>query len=258
MSRGVWARIADALGIPRSVAPHEPLAAALLDHLEGGAPVQLQASRAEGFSYPIETQEFFSLDAATAALDHRALDEARGRVLDVGAGAGRHALALQERGLEVLALDVSPGCVEIARRRGVVHAAAGDALQLDTLGLGEFDTVLLLMQSVGIAGTRLGVERLLEQLRLALRPGGQVLLDSSPLRLDEEDAPPAAPGEVEVRFTYRNLRGRAFPWIYLAESELESIATELGWRCEVLARQEPDGEYLARLTPPARRDDRDA
>jgi len=240
-------RLADWLGLPRNVDSQEPLAAALLDHLEGGRPVELTATRGEGFCYPIGTAEFFSLDATIAVLDSRALHEARGRVLDVGAGAGRHALALQERGLEVVALDVSPTCVEIMRSRGVEQPVRGDVFALDSLGLGEFDTILLLMQSIGIAGSRLGVETVLEQLRHALRPGGQVLLDSSPLRLDDEDEPPAEPGEVEVSFDYRNLRGRPFPWIYLAEQELAPIAESLGWRFEVLERQEPDGEYLARL-----------
>lgn len=237
----------DALGVPRAVASQEPLAAALLDHLEHGRPVELSATRAEGFSYPIDTSEFFSLEASTAALDRLALENARGRVLDIGAGAGRHALALQQRGLEVVALDVSPVCVDVARRRGVRHAICGDVFALDALELGRFDTILLLMQSIGIAGSRLGVERLLEQLRGALQPGGQLLLDSSPLRIDDEDEPPQEPGEVEVRFDYRNLRGRPFPWIYLAEPELEAIARALGWGFEVLERQLPDGEYLARL-----------
>ena len=80
---------------PRRVGPAEPLAAALMDHYTTGRPRRVRATRADGVAFQIETEEYFTLDGELAPLDAIALERCRGRVLDVGAGAGRHALALQ-------------------------------------------------------------------------------------------------------------------------------------------------------------------
>ena len=115
--------------------------------------------------------------------------------------------------------------------------------------------MLLLMQSIGIAGSRFGLEGLLGRIAACLAPGGQVLLDSSALYnepgypVDSDEARRREPGEVEVRFHYRNLRGRPFPWLYLSEAELANCAAALAWHCEILQRADGAPEYLARLTP---------
>jgi len=245
----------DRFFVPRRVDAQEPLAAALWDHFESGRSRTFKALRSEGFAYGIDTSLFFGLEGDTAFLDERALDAARGRVLDVGSGAGRHALALQARGQDVCAIDVSPTCVELMRRRGVADPRCIDVFHLEAGDAGGFDTVLLLMQSIGIAGTRLGFESLLGKVRACLRPGGQVLLDSSALQgelgvaVEGDAARGRGPGEVEVRFHYRNLRGRAFPWLYLSEEQLAEWAAAVGWRCEILQRADDTPEYLARLVP---------
>ena len=178
-------------------------------------------------------------------LDRIALEAARGRVLDVGAGAGRHSLALRERGLDVVAIDVSPSNVALMRERGVDHAELLDVFALEEASLGRFDTIVFLMQSIGIAGSRFGFESLLETIEAALAPGGQILLDSSRLVGESADVG----GEVEVQFSFRGFVGERFSWLYLGYPELEAWSTGLGWRCERLARL-PSGDYLARLTRP--------
>ena len=112
------------------VPPAEPLAVALLDHHRDGRPRRVKALRADGLEFEIETEEYFTLDGELSALDQLAIARARGRVLDVGAGAGRHALALQAKGCEVVAIDVSPTCVALCRERGV-H----DVRELDVMSL---------------------------------------------------------------------------------------------------------------------------
>ncbi len=240
---GVLEHMREALSFPRRTRPHEPLARALLDHFELGHAVEFWAHRGRSFSYSIGSQEFFALSGPQQAIDQRALREARGRVLDVGAGAGRHALELQDGGCDVLAIDVSATCVDIMRRRGVRQAEVQDihsALQ------GPFDTILFLMQSIGIAGSFAGLEVLLGRLAEILAPGGQILLDSSELSLVEEDEP-VLDGGIEVHFEYRNLRGRRFPWLYIDESDMLELCRARGWHCEILERVEDTGEYLARL-----------
>jgi SAM-dependent methyltransferase len=168
-------------------------------------------------------------------------------VLDVGAAAGRFALALQARGLEVVALDVSQGCVALMRERGVAQAHCGDVFQLETLGLGEFDTLLFGMQSIGVAGSRFGLERLLLSLRGQLREGGQLLIDSSsPL---DDEVWPGGVVEVIAQLRYRGLRGEPFPWLYVSETILAEVAGDLGYAFELLERRSGGArEYLARLS----------
>lgn len=235
---------------PRRVGPAEPLAAALVDHHRTGRPRRVAATRADGVRFEIETEEYFTLDGELAELDALALDQARGRVLDVGAGAGRHALALEARGHEVVAIDVSPLCVALCRARGVRDARVFDVMRLESAEpLGTFDTLFFGMQTIGVAGGVAPLGTLLERLRGCLAPGGRLIVDSSDLfdAWEGDDADRSATrGEIVLSTRYRGWRGAPFPWVYLAEGELSRIAREAGYAVEPLGRVER-GEYLLAL-----------
>lgn len=198
--RSPWSRSLDALRIPRRVHPQAPLARALFDHARTGRPGRVRALRPSGLHYEIETSDFFELAGAQSSIDEAIVARARGRVLDVGAGAGRHALALEAQGHPVRAIDVSPICVELMRARGVRDARRIDIWDLVSKAKGgdagrdagrvrdshsaaaddeRFDTVLFAMQSIGIVGTLAGLDEMLSGLHSLLAPGGRVLLDSS-------------------------------------------------------------------------------
>lgn len=194
-----------------------------------------------------------------------AIDVARGRVLDVGAGTGLHALELQRRGHPVTAVDVLPDAVQIMRDRGVTDARRADVFAFEG---GPYDTILLLMNGSGIARTLNGLDRLLLALRGSVAAGGQVLVDSADLREGEPiDADGVAtggsgsddplrgrgtdrdyPGVVEVQLEYRGEKGRLFRELYVDPETLGGRAERLGWRCEVIHRGPCEG-YLARLEP---------
>ena len=232
----------------RPVDHHVPLGKALRDHLDSGVGRTVDVSRSDGLFYSIETEEFFSLKGRLLDLDETALAAARGRILDVGAGAGRHALALQELGCEVVAVDISPLCVEVMRARGVNQAHVADVFSIGgERDLGGFETVLFLMQSIGIAGSLFGLEQLLDLLRPLVRPGGQLLLDSSPLLRVPGDSSDLSEG-IDVSFAYEGYRGESFSWLYLDERMLGEVAIRRGWNMEILGRTSAS-EYLARLRP---------
>ncbi len=246
--------------LPRRVPPAEPLAVALLDHHRDGRPRRVKALRADGVEFEIETEEYFTLEGELAELDRQALAQVRGRVLDVGAGAGRHALALQAKGCEVVAIDVSPTCVALCRERGVhdareldVMTLAGGASEEIAAALGRFDTIFFGMQTLGVAGGVVPLGRLLVGLRRLLLPGGAVIADSSELRAawegDETDRSPKR-GEIVLSTRYRGLRGEPFPWLYLAEEDLALISREAGFELETLGHVS-SGEYLVALRPRA-------
>jgi SAM-dependent methyltransferase len=234
------------------VGPAEPLAAALEDHHRTGRSRRVHALRADGVGFEIETDEYFTLEGALAELDALALDACVGRVLDVGAGAGRHALELQARGHEVVAIDVSPICVAICRERGVLDAREFDVMDLaSSEPLGRFDTLHFGMQTIGVAGGVEPLETLLRRLRGCLRPGGRILADSSALREPwEGDASDrsASRGEIVLSTRYRGWRGEPFAWLYLAEEDLARVAEAAGYRMQTLGRV-ASGEYLASLQP---------
>ena len=113
-------------------------------------------------------------------LERLALDLSRGRVLDVGAGSGCHSLVLQEQGLEVTAIEILPSLVQILRDRGVRDARV--ATWMDVEGP-PFDTVLMLMNGIGLTETLPGLRRFFSEARRLVRPGGQVLADSTDVRV---------------------------------------------------------------------------
>jgi SAM-dependent methyltransferase len=188
------------------------------------------------------------------ALERRALALCSGRVLDLGAGAGRHALDLQERGLEVTALDVSPEAVEVMRLRGVRDARCGG---LEAVTGQRFDTILLLMHGIGLVGSLQGLDRFLEAGSALLDGGGQVLCDSAdlaavmPALAEHRGLPPGSVGryygEVEFRLSYGEVQGEPYPWLFVDAERLQRHAEAAAFDFEIGAWG-ARGAYLARLS----------
>lgn len=183
--------------------------------------------------------------------EQAAIMACRGRVLDIGAGAGSHSLALQARGHLVTALDVSPGAVAAMQRRGVVHAVHHDLWQWPAEPV--YDTLLLMMNGIGLVGDLHGLNRFLDQARQWLAPGGQILLDSSDIRYLYEDSDQALPlpedryyGIVRYQMSFRQHIGRPFDWLYVDRERLQRHALYFGYQCEWLYAG-AHYEYLARL-----------
>ena len=183
-------------------------------------------------------------------LERKALRMADGSVLDIGCGSGSHALWLQEKGLEVKAIDISPGAVETCRIRGVKNAEVQDIWKLE----GEtFDTLLILMNGMGICGKLEKLPDLLKKLKSLLKPQGQILADSSDLiyMFEDEDSE-TLPfdhyyGEVQFETRYKDLRSDPFPWLYVDYYNLALHANHAGFSCEMVCQGE-HYDYLARLT----------
>lgn len=233
------------------VAPWRPLARALVDVHGGDRDAKLCVRSSLWEDEIVSATEYYRpFDLPLPEIERRALSACRGRVLDAGAGAGRHALELQHRGLEVVALDVAPEAVAVMRDRGVHDARTGDVFTLE----GErFDTVLMLMHGLGVVGTLAGLTRFLDRLTTLMRPGGQLLADSADLTLAVDAgtitqlADEGYAGEVEFQLVYGALEGPPYPWLFIDPRTLERMAAGRGLETEVLARGDR-GAYLARVT----------
>jgi SAM-dependent methyltransferase len=188
--------------------------------------------------------------------ERRALELCRGRVLDVGAGSGCHSLALQERGLEVTAIEILPELVDILRERGVRDARQATWMDVEA---GQFDTVLMMMNGLGLAETLAGLGEFLRDVRRLVRPGGQILADSTDVRvrMDREAARSGTLerpdgryiGELHFQLEFQGRKGPPFGQLYVDPGTLKRFAKEAGWRCEILMRRNKFGHYLTRLTP---------
>lgn len=226
---------------PPSWAPH---GAALRDFLAGHLDAEVIVRDEDGDEERTPARVFFRGPGEFSALDEAALDLCRGRVLDVGAGAGCHSLALQARGISVTALDVAPEAVEVMRRRGVADARCGDTF---TFAGERFDTLLILMNGIGLVGTLDGLDRFLREIPRLLADGGQILLDSFDPGPPEPGRPGRYVGEMRFQLEYRGVRGAFYEFIFLDFETLRRRARAAGWQCASIW-QEDEGHYLARLT----------
>ena len=184
-------------------------------------------------------------------IEKKALDMAKGRTLDVGAGSGCHSLVLQEKGIDVTAIDISPLSVETMKERGVKNALEQDFFTLE----GQYDTIIMLMNGIGIVGTLDRLPMFFRQLDKILAPGGQVLCDSSDISyvFEGEDGMLDIPNEMEYygehsfQMQYKDTIGEPFDWLYIDVETLKEKAAINGYAVEVVAEGK-HYDYLARIT----------
>ena len=261
----------------------DPMGAAILDFQKTGKAGKLRVLSSMFEEDEMPVKHLFRSYHDMPKLEKKALDLARGKVLDVGAGAGCHSLALQKRmEQEILkgstfqnaitsikTIDISPLSCEAMKLRGVKDV---ECINLFNPQLGNantktshytestedndgFDTILLLMNGTGIAGKIANLPALFQHLKSLLNPNGQILIDSSDLKYIYEnedgsfDIDLNGPyyGEVDYQMVYGKTQGEPFDWLYVDFPLLKSIAESCGLQGELIA----DGEhydYLARLS----------
>lgn len=199
----------------------------------------------------IPVKMLFRKENEMPPIERKALSMARGRTLDVGAGAGCHSLVLQQRGTDVTAIDISPLAVETMKLRGVKEVRQQDFFEVDEC----FDTILMLMNGIGIVGRLQRMPLFFRLLDRILAPGGQLLCDSSDICyvFENEDGEMLFPegdgyyGELTYQMQYDDVKGETFPWLYIDDETLRACAEACGYQVEVVQQGE-HYDYLARIT----------
>lgn len=224
----------------------DALGQAIFDHYHQLTPDTLWIHNQYGPKEEMPIDTFFRDVNDMPDLELFAINECKGKVLDIGAGAGSHTLLLQDRGVDVTAIDISQLAVQIMQERGVKKASKAD---IYTYQPGKFDTLLLLMNGIGLAGDLDGLKNLLIHFKSLLNPEGQILFDSSDIAYLYEGDLPAHKyyGEIAYQYQYKQLKTDWFKWLYIDEQTLMSIAAEIGFKADVLVEDEYD-QYLVRLT----------
>ncbi len=230
----------------------DPMGRAIFDYYHTGKAAKLRVFSSMFYEDEIPVATLFRKFDDMPPQEKRAIELCKGRVLDAGAGSGCHSIILKEKGLDVVAIDISELSIEVMKERGI---DARNINFFDETFTEKFDTVLLAMNGIGIVGKTERLETFFRSLKRLLAPGGQVLLDSSDIRyvfMDEDgvmdiDLAAGYYGEVDYRMRYKNIAGETFDWLYIDFDTLSMYAEEHGFKCEKCI----DGEhfdYLARLT----------
>jgi SAM-dependent methyltransferase len=233
-----------------SIAPGDPIGSAIHDYAASKKPADIIVSSdiCEDDIIPVEV--LFRTLEEMPELERLAMDRCKGKVLDAGAGTGIHALELMDRGSQVKAIDISKGAVTYMKKQGI------DAEQISFLNLKneKFDTILMLMNGIGIAGKLSNLERTLKHAKSLLNEGGRILCDSSDIRYLYEDEDGALwvdlnseyYGNFRFQMKYKKEKGQWFDWLYVDFENLFQAAQNVGLKASKI--YDENDNYLAEIT----------
>lgn len=184
-------------------------------------------------------------------IEQEALKSCNGKILDVGACAGSHSLYLQEKDFDVTAIDISEGCCEIMSKRGIKKV---ECINFYDLKDQSYDTILLLMNGIGIAGTLRGLTDFLNKAKSLLAPNGRIIFDSSDIdyAFYEEDGSKWVNlnsdyyGEVQYTTSYKAVKGETFNWLFVDTNTISDFANACGFTFKIL-KEGSHHDYLGEL-----------
>lgn len=229
----------------------DPIGQAIYDYFENDEAENIVITTNYTNDELLSPSYFFRTIDEMPSIERTALKLSYGKILDVGAAAGCHALSLQEQGYNVIALEKSKAAAEVMRRRGIKNVVCSDLFQFKGK---EFDTLLVLMNGTGIGGTLEGLKNMLLHLKSLLALDGRILIDSSDISylFQEEDgsvwidlANDNYPGEMDYILNYKHLNS-SFKWLFTDFDTLRDIAETSGLKCELIEKG-PHYDYLAQL-----------
>jgi SAM-dependent methyltransferase len=222
----------------------------ILDYLEGNPAPEI-VERDDGFitASRFGPDFYFAPFRQWPNIQRSALRLVRGRVLDVGCGAGRVAIELQRRGHEVVGIDVSPLALEVARRCGAKDVRQLAVTQVGA-GLGRFDTIVMFGNNCGLLGNRRRAPWLLRRFKSVTSPGARILAESTdPYTTDRPEhlafhernrRRGRMAGQLRIRIRHGVYRTPWFDYLLASPEELAELATGTGWELtRVLGEGEP-------------------
>lgn len=227
---------------------------AILDYQTNNLPENLFTETSISEEDEMSVAYLFRSFSEMPKIEQQALLLSKGRVLDVGCGAGSHSLYLQnEKKLSVTSIDVSKNAISACSLRGIKNAFHSSILNFETDE--KFDTIILLMNGTGIFEKAERVGIYLQKLKSLLADNGQILIDSSDIlyMFDEDDevnkeiSTSGYYGELEFIISYKGEKETPFLWLYLDFDSLKRIASSSGLQCEMVVIGD-HFDYLAKLT----------
>jgi SAM-dependent methyltransferase len=233
-----------------STLKNDPVGEAIIDYAGTKKPADIIVSSdiCEDDIIPVEV--LFRSYKEMPELEKIAIERATGKILDVGAGAGIHSLELQDRGFEVLPIEISQGAVDYMNRVGL------NARKINFFDLKneQFDTILMMMNGIGIAGKLSHLEKTLLHAKSLLKQGGKLLCDSSDIKYLYEDEDGSLwmdlnseyYGNFRFQMSYKKEKGPWFDWLYVDFDNLFKAASNVGLKAKRI--YEHEDHYLAEIS----------
>jgi len=181
--------------------------------------------------------------------ERRALKLVNGRVLDVGCGAGRHALYLQSQGIDVTGLDSSKGAIEVCRKRGLKKTVRMPVERLGGFRAESFDTITMFFNNFGLLQSARKAKPLLRQLHRITAPGGRIIAhcakpaDRAYAAMNRKRG--RMSGQLRIRHRFGSLIGPWFDYLLVSPEEMKTLLTGTGWRLERLIHDRARQRYVA-------------
>ena len=237
--------------ITMSTNRNDPFGKACLSYLNGNKNLEIEVLCNITDSDVIPVDYLFRIFSEMPEVEQKALLQCKGKALVIGAGAGCHSLWLQEKGFEVDSIDTSVGAIETMKQFGIKNVKKQDFYLFKSSK--KYDTIISLMNGVGIAGDLKGLPLFLEKCKSLLKENGQLLIDSTDINyLIEGEEISYAPsenyiGELEYKMIFENEETDWFKWLYIDEEKLIEIANLVDLKTEIITNG-GDYNYLAKLT----------
>ncbi|HKJ78073.1 MAG TPA: methyltransferase domain-containing protein [Prolixibacteraceae bacterium] len=230
----------------------DPIGHAIKDYFEYGhiTDIKINTNYTEEESIP--PSWFFREFDKMPPIEQKALQLCKGKILDVGAGAGSHTLYLQQNGKDVTALEKSGLAVEVMKKRGAKNVIYTDLYDFNA---GKFDTILVLMNGTGLGGTLSGLKKMLLHFKSLLQKNGQILIDSSDIKYLFEDKDGSYwidlnsnryYGEMDYEVSYKSFQSK-FKWLFTGFDQLQKTAAECSFNCDCV-KKGSHFDFLAKLT----------
>jgi SAM-dependent methyltransferase len=187
-------------------------------------------------------------------LEKQAIAKARGRILDIGCGAGRHSLYLQEKGFDVTGIDNSPGAIKVCKLRGLKKALVRPIDEIDKFRAGSFDTILMFGGNFGLFGSRKNAGIILQKMSRITAPNARILAATlNPYKTDDINhlqyhrsnrRRGRMGGQIRMRIRYGKAVGEWFDYLFVSPEEMMDILKNTGWRIKELVDSEK-ANYIA-------------
>lgn len=210
----------------------------MLDHLEGRTSFEVVEREDRWIGFSLGPPAYFADFDGWPDIEQKAIGHARGRVLDIGCGAGRHALYLQKQGCDVLGIDISPKAIEVCKRRGLKRAEVKSITELNA-GVGTFDTILMLGNNFGLFSNFKRAHWLLRRFYKMTSPDACIIAESrDPYTTDDPDhlryhkrnmERGRMGGQIRLRVRYKSLITPWFDYLMVSQNEMKEILKGTGW-----------------------------
>jgi SAM-dependent methyltransferase len=208
------------------------------DYLHGQAGLEI-VERDDGWIGLSTGPEVYFTQFADWPVHHRqAMDFVAGSVLDLGCGAGRHALYLQQQGYAVLGLDISPLAVAACRQRGLSHVQVKSVTQIQA-SLGRFDTILMLGNNFGLLSNLKRGRWLLRRWQTLTGPQARIIAESNDIYATTDPDHLAyhafnrqrqrLPGQIRMRVRYKRYATPWFDYLMVCQAEMKALLAGTGW-----------------------------